>query len=987
MDFKITRIPAAGRNKYGNYISSSNVSKMIISYDNYGDTTTNVNKDNQPDKTEEPQKNYTIRLSKTNGDFDWDKIVNYNGATDTISVFAYGNLEDVPVYIGDISKTPENDSDIAQNRNYDIKYLPEGMSVNVIGNGTTAATISIKVDKTITEKNGIIKIPCSVYTGPENRAPYLPSIDPQTGEYVDNAGTAEDYTDWNNCYSECKLIWLDYSYKINVNAVNNYVLELSNEMAGVNCNLDGTIVEGAVLPSGRAYLYYGNKIVENATFALSYSQYQSVYGISINTNTGVLTFGTNFSFNGTTLELNITGMADGFTSTKVMTINKIYPGKDGTNGANGKDGTNGKDGENGKDGANAINRWLVPSVDLIIYDPNTEELSVNKISVKVMKQEGGNPPVEDTGTTIYYGWNTTNPLNVYTGAIDVAVGNEYIVFALKSNNIIYEKETIPIIREGLNGQSGTSTYTLVLTNENASINCDSEGNILEGAVLPTCYAYLYYGSEEVNATFVTDENSTYFQGNELKFDEGFASNFTGDTMEITISALSNIGQVLYGTKVLTITKAKAGVNGTNGANGTNGEDAVSYWLSFSHHAFKVSSGGTASPSSIEVVPFMQIGASEPMVIPQGTYEIKYKVNEALIWLSLPPGTTLNYTTLANYYTIQLLVNGYEVDRQTIPVVRDGKNGDKGDKGEQGPTLRGPVDYNKINSPRRFSNGVATADYPEDGDFIDIIAITLPGETEKRYFKCIKSNEWDEQDIDNFDTMIGVYWEESDKFNFIATDILLADKANIAEFIFSNNKLVSQKTNSDGTPLLELDGKNGTIRAFKGIFSGLVRKTPTHLTMDNYEEYITRIPEDNSYVEYWIDLTKTGSFIHISDWTTDPLAVQLYLPVIMPEGGIHSLKNEDDKDMLRGLIGETVIVKNTSMETVRMCNGMSCVALYPDTIGYFTLKCRPEGHIISKTYSVIDDSITIFLDDLNPNIIPIGGSRKEVLYWESLVLEL
>ena len=384
---------------------------------------------------------------------------------------------------------------------------------------------------------------------------------------------------------------------------------------------------------------------------------------------------------------------------------------------------------------------------------------------------------------------------------------------------------------------------------------------------------------------------------------------------------------------------------------------------------------------------MQIGASEPMVIPQGTYEIKYKINEALIWFSLLPGVKLNYVSTANYYTIQLLIDGYEYDRQTIPVLRDGKNGDKGDKGEQGPTLRGPVDYNKINSPRRFSNGVATAEHPEDGDFIDIIAITLPGETEKRYFKCIKSNEWDEQDVDNFDTMIGTYWEESDKFNFVATDILLADKANIAEFIFSNNKLVSQSTNRDGTPLLELDGKNGTIRAFKGVFSGLIRKSPTNLTMDNYEEYITRLPGDYSYTEFWIDLTKTGSFIHISDWTSDPLAVQLYLPVIMPDAGIHSLKNETDKDMLRGLIGETIIVKNTSMETVRMCNGMTCVALTPDSIGYFTLKARPRDRTISKSFPVYDEYVDIMLDSLNPNIVPFGGSRQEILYWESLVLDI
>ena len=57
MNYKITRIPPSGRNKYGNYMSSTNVGKIVIAYDNYGNTTTTG--DTETDKnTEEIQKNY-----------------------------------------------------------------------------------------------------------------------------------------------------------------------------------------------------------------------------------------------------------------------------------------------------------------------------------------------------------------------------------------------------------------------------------------------------------------------------------------------------------------------------------------------------------------------------------------------------------------------------------------------------------------------------------------------------------------------------------------------------------------------------------------------------------------------------------------------------------------------------------------------------------------------------------------------------------------
>ena len=51
-----------------------------------------------------------------------------------------------------------------------------------------------------------------------------------------------------------------------------------------------------------------------------------------------------------------------------------------------------------------------------------------------MKQVGEEAPVEDTTTTIFYGYDTTNPLNQYSSEITIDASKSYIAFALKNSN-------------------------------------------------------------------------------------------------------------------------------------------------------------------------------------------------------------------------------------------------------------------------------------------------------------------------------------------------------------------------------------------------------------------------------------------------------------------------------------------------------------------------------------------------------------------------
>ena len=535
MRFKNITIPAEGRNKYGNYMSSSEVQKSVVRVTYNGNNTTGGNEIKKP---EEEQKDvYTLFLSKSTIKFDSKKLLEGN-VTESIDVLGFVNSFTGDTFVGNIDTIPTEDIE-KNNDYYDIVGVAEkGMTISVANNGTKNTQIQITCTSAATEnevKMGTLIVPCSVYKK---------SGDVSLGPYIN---------DWASEKENCYTLYLEIQWEISVlPASNAYTLELTNEIAGINCDSDGKIYPNAVRPTCQAIMYYGIEEVTGATYSISIDESRNAQGVTINTSTGELTFGSNFTFNGTTLEVKVTGNANGALQSKIMTIVKQYPGADGTP---------------------ATTRWVVPSVNTIKFNPNTNVMTPSSVSCKVMKQVGEDAPIEDTATTIYYGYNTTNPLTPYTKPISPDASKDYLVFALKNeSNDIYEIETIQIIKDGINGSSGSSVYRLTLTNENASINADSDGNIYPNANRPTCTATLYYGTTKVSgATYsiTTNPTSTGVTINSttgvITFDSTF--NFTGTSLEITVNAM--VDGVIYGTSIMTVSKSMAGKNGGKGDNGTS----------------------------------------------------------------------------------------------------------------------------------------------------------------------------------------------------------------------------------------------------------------------------------------------------------------------------------------------------------------------------------------------------------------------------------
>ena len=476
MDFKIYTIDPKGRQKYGTYVSSQKTTQMVTTnvyngndtttsldnqntgpagiYLNYpfesggtwwiGDTDTGIPYSpadiiniisgrwfiNNTDTgilvayADGREKYWLLFLDKTVGEVEGSTLAT-TPQTITVTPIGYTSNQRGAVYVGNLA------SDSAQT-NYCITGLTDsGMTVVVSGNGTTATTIKFTFNQDLTPgvTAGTIQIPCNVYIG---------SID------ADRMGN--DYFKWMENAEYVQEAVLTWSWVMNVDSVSLYTMNLTNDSAMVNCDASGNVLTGAVKPSCTIQLFYGDALTSATWYDIEYNSSQAVSGLSVNHSTGVITFDQQtFNFLGTSLEITCkcvptssTGWLD---QVKIMNITKAFPGADGASGAS---------------GANAVSRWISLSADAVSFDSaGTPNPSI--IYATCWKQVGEDPVVEDTATTIYYGYGTNYPTNVYSNyvSVDRSQSGSYLTFGLRNaQNRYYELETVAFVRDGLPGPSG-----------------------------------------------------------------------------------------------------------------------------------------------------------------------------------------------------------------------------------------------------------------------------------------------------------------------------------------------------------------------------------------------------------------------------------------------------------------------------------------------------------------------------------------------------
>lgn len=615
-------------------------------------------------------------LSKTSGSFSSLDLAQAN-VSDTVYLTGYRGYEVAQVLVGDITKS-------ATTSTYDIQGIPDsGLTVSVQGNGTTAASITFTFNSTLDESNytGTLDIPIAVNINDNQIDPY-------------------HYT-WYMEDTKCMVMTLHYSWVVRKNESASYVLDLSNQTAQVNCDADGNLYVNSIATlQCTASTSYNGTPATGITYEAVTESFFGATGFSINPTTGVFTFntaGTKFywSTNYPALPIIVLARKAGETEPigrKTMTISRNYPGSQGEP---------------------AVMRWVETDKNIIRYNPNTGQYSETAVTGTVWKQVGDGVPTQDTGYTIYQWYNDYAP-NSYQGSRTAPVnfeGISAVTFGLKASSTdteYYEIEDVPVLAEGTNGtegpqgpqggvgpqgpqgkygdkgDSGESAYYLSLTNDNASVNADADGNIYASAIKPICRGRVFYGSTSSStATFNVDLGGatgvyTGVTGGVLTIDcSADTFSFTGDVL--TISVTGRTDGKARDVKEMTITKSKAG---------QNGEPAVSYWLNLSADEVLYNpNDGTITPSSASAVAFMQVGQDDP--------EDASGVTINACWVRKSDGseTTASATSAVNFSVanfnsykalrFKLLKGNKVVDMEEVSMMTNGRNGGTGPQGPAG----------------------------------------------------------------------------------------------------------------------------------------------------------------------------------------------------------------------------------------------------------------------------------------------------------------
>lgn len=250
-----------------------------------------------------------------------------------------------------------------------------------------------------------------------------------------------------------------------------------------------------------------------------------------------------------------------------------------------------------KNGADGVSYQLIPTEDSVVLNPNNGDVTPEYLNCDAYVN--GEKIELESGFEIRYSVNEIKTEKSETSQIPIngidvefileSVQNlERIYFYLFKNDNIIDRESVPLIRSGEDGEDGQSPYYLDLDNQNTSVNCDKDGKILSGAVLPDCKATLYFGGSEAigDIEYSIETATTLYTGASIDLYTGVITlnsgtspsysdrfNFNGDKIEFTIKCEYSINdEIISRTVIFTVSKSYPGEPGAPGEPGEQGKD-------------------------------------------------------------------------------------------------------------------------------------------------------------------------------------------------------------------------------------------------------------------------------------------------------------------------------------------------------------------------------------------------------------------------------
>lgn len=208
------------------------------------------------------------------------------------------------------------------------------------------------------------------------------------------------------------------------------------------------------------------------------------------------------------------------------------------------------------------------------------------------------------------------------------------------------------------------------------------------------------------------------------------------------------------------------------------------------------------------------------------------------------------------------------------------------------------------------------------------------------------------DISENDTT--THWRAFDYFEMVATNLLLAENANLAGWVFKDNKLFSQNNNCF------LDGVTGQIS-----LTGSVRNAATHLTKANISDYLSQDILGDDY----IDFTKVGNLV----WVDEDMDVGglFMFPAITDYHGLIGNSYEE----VRSMVGCRFIIYNNMPTKMLYFTGALCLSdtYYNPSFSSFGLSPGDVGFFECRLGTTSQQGT--------------GGTGNEEIYWYALKAKL
>lgn len=344
-----------------------------------------------------------------------------------------------------------------------------------------------------------------------------------------------------------------------------------------------------------------------------------------------------------------------------------------------------------------------------------------------------------------------------------------------------EKKAFPqrilIYSWNIKTSGGGTGYVFDLSNENATVNADSNGNIYTASTATlACTATLYYNNiVETGATYaITATTATGVSINSTTGVLTFANNFTFTGYSCTIDITATVGGVVKGNKTMRITKVKDGADGTGG---------VSRWIVPSVNVTVLGIDSSVTPSVVTAVVMKQTSGNAPEVDTGTTIYYGYSPGQLNPTITMP-GTGVTIDPSVEYLVLALregnVYNGTIYEQETIHMIAEGT----------GPTIRGPIRW-RTQLARRFANG--TGPQLSDREFIDVVRYGV------HTYRCTTSYT---QTSGSTWSSVSENWTLDDSYNFIASQVDLAQNEaiyirpdNMIEFHNSQDGVVGRLTTS------------------------------------------------------------------------------------------------------------------------------------------------------------------------------------------------